>query len=73
MTMLTRTRYWGFLDELGQITVCEYKNDRQIELCEAMAFIKGIFEPFESYDKVDAMRKCKIKLQEVNYHDKGLH
>lgn len=56
--------YWGFLDEYNQITVAEYKSDRQIEITECMPFTVGIFEPFTAIDKVDAYRKCKEKLKE---------
>lgn len=73
MSIVFKTRWWGFLDELGEITVAQYKNDKQIEICEAMPFVKGIFEVFDAWDKVDALHQCKQKLQQVEYHDKGIH
>lgn len=49
--------YWGFLDENNQLTVCLYKDDKQIELTENMPFVKGIFDPFHCLNKADAYRK----------------
>jgi hypothetical protein len=60
--------YWAFLDENEQITICRYKNDRQIELTEEMPFVKGIFNPFYALNRQDAEQKI-LEFIRKDYED----
>lgn len=50
MSIITKSRWWGYLDDQGLIHVKKYTTDRAIQNCEQMPFCKGIFDPFLAYD-----------------------
>ncbi len=59
--------FWGFLAEDGSIEVLPYKNDKIIRICEAMHFVKGIFDPFYCKDIWEARKMINLRYkQELN-------
>lgn len=70
MGIIKPLRFWGYLDDQGMIHVKHYRSDWDIQKCEQMPFCRGIFEPFEAWDRAEAMNKCRKKLNEIEYEDK---
>ena len=65
--------YFAFLDEHNQITIVRYKSQEQIEICEKMPFVRGIFDAFEAEDQFDARRKILAKWHEMQNEQKRLN
>lgn len=68
-----KKRFWGYLDDRGVIHIKPYLTDWDIQKCEQMPFCRGIFDPFEAHDKAEAALKCRMKLQELQYHEKKIN
>ncbi len=64
MAILTKTLWWGYLDDQGVVRIKRYTTDKAIQNCEQMPFTKGIFEPFEAYDLKHAQQIIAKFLQE---------
>ena len=56
--------FWGYLDDQGVIHVKYYTNDRIIRNYESLPFVKGIFDPFESYSMEEAKQKVMARYKE---------
>ncbi len=65
--------WWGYLDDEGVIRVFPYKNDNVIAHVERMWYCKGIFDPFQAFDKQDAQQKIAKFLTEQQEKEKRLN
>lgn len=73
MGVITRERWWAYLDSDGVIHVKKYVNDGSIQNYEQLPFVKGIFDPFMAWGYEDAKAIVLQKYKEVLYHEKRMH
>lgn len=60
--------WWAYLDDTGVIRIKPYTTDKIIQNTEQLPFCRGIFDPFEAANKLDAERKIIQFLDNEQYH-----
>jgi len=70
MTLIKPLLWWAYLDDRGIVHIKKYMSDKQLQNCEQMPFCRGIFDPFEAWDREDAKVKIMKFLDEAQYYEK---
>ena len=62
--ILTKQRWWAYLDDTGVIRIKKYTTDKAIQNCEQMPFCRGIFDVFEAWNYAHAKAIISVFLTE---------